>query len=393
MKNKIAVIGIGTAGITSLCHLLAFLPENWEIYSIYDPNIPILGIGESTTTAIPATLYNGTGFNLLEDQKFLDSTIKNGVKYVGWREQDFFSKLIPPAHGIHFNNFKLKDFAFSRFEIKWGDKFKIITGKITNLENHKDYAKLFIENEVYDFDWIVDCRGYPESYDEYIISDIIPVNHCLVHMIPEPGDWPWTYHKAHRNGWMFGIPLTTRQGWGYLYNDKITEKADAVEDICERFDLKKENCNFREFAFKNYYARNFLEDRILKNGNRALFYEPIEAMSGFFYDQVMRHFFDFLQGNLVAERLNTELTRIAEDLETFIAYIYHGGSTYSSEFWKITSEKCTQKIKDDARFDLYVSLLKELSPSQKSEQRLYGIFNSPNWFDFDRNLGYHLLTA
>jgi hypothetical protein len=393
MKNKIAVLGVGTAGITSLSHLLAFLGENWEVTCIYDPDTPILGIGESTTTAIPKTLYAGTDFNVLEDYTYLDATIKNGVKYVGWREQDFFSKLLPPCHGIHFNNFKLKDFAFSRFRIKWGDKFRTITGNITDLENHENHAALVIENKLYKFDWIVDCRGYPTDYDGYVISDIIPVNHCLVHMIPESGSWPWTYHKAHRNGWMFGIPLTTRQGWGYLYNDKITEKADAIDDICQRFDLKKENCNFREFAFKNYYAKKFLEGRILKNGNRALFYEPIEAMSGFFYDQVMRHFYDLLQGSLGEKTFNVELTRIAEDLETFIAYIYHGGSTYKSDFWSITSEKCAEKIKNDTRFNLYVSLLQQLTPSQRSEQRLYGIFSSPNWFDFDRNLGYHLLTA
>jgi hypothetical protein len=30
---------------------------------------------------------------------------------------------------------------------------------------------------------------------------------------------------------MFGIPLKTRQGWGYLYNDTITSKEDALEEI------------------------------------------------------------------------------------------------------------------------------------------------------------------
>ena len=393
MKNRIVVLGVGTAGITSLCHLLAFLPEDWQVFSIYDPETPILGIGESTTTAIPTSLYLRTGFTLLEDRDQLDATVKNGVKYTGWREQNFFSKLVPPGHGIHFNNFRLKDFAFESFSQRWGDKFQIITGKISSLENSDRSATVIMGDEKHKFDWVVDCRGYPEDYSDYIISNVIPVNHCLVHMIPEAGEWPWTYHTAHRNGWMFGIPLTTRQGWGYLYNDTITERRDAEDDIRERFDIGKKDLQLREFAFKNYYAKHFLEGRILKNGNRALFYEPIEAMSGFFYDQVMRHFYDLLQGSMIEEQFNSELTRIAEDLETFIAYIYHGGSNYDSDFWKITSEKCRSKIENDQRFNWYVSLLKELTPSQRSEQRLYGIFNSPNWFDFDRNLGYHLLTA
>ena len=49
---KIAVLGVGTAGITSLCHLLGWLPSTVEITSIYDPNIKILGIGESSTPDI-----------------------------------------------------------------------------------------------------------------------------------------------------------------------------------------------------------------------------------------------------------------------------------------------------------------------------------------------------
>ena len=48
MMNKLAVIGVGSAGIQSLCHFLAWLDKSWEIYSIHSPKIPISGIGEST---------------------------------------------------------------------------------------------------------------------------------------------------------------------------------------------------------------------------------------------------------------------------------------------------------------------------------------------------------
>lgn len=390
-QQKLAILGVGTAGITTACHFLAFLPENWQVFSIYDPNTPILGIGESTTTAIPTQLYNGTQFTLLKDHTELDATLKNGVKYTGWRDHDFFSNLIPPCHGIHFNNFKLKEFAFSRFENLWKDKFQVLLGKIDNIINLPNKAVVEIDTNKYDFDYVIDCRGYPEDYTEYNISENIPVNHCLVHMKPEPGDWNWTYHVAHRNGWMFGIPLTTRQGWGYLYNDKITSRDDAVDDLCERFDLTKDKAEFREFSFKNYYAKEFITGRVIKNGNRALFYEPIEAMSGFFYDQVNRHLLDHLLGNLSQHYMNQELTRIAEDMETFICYIYHGGSTYNSDFWSKTKENTTKKIQIDQRFNWYIELLSDLTPSIKSEQRLFGVFNSPNWLDFDRNLGYNYI--
>jgi len=137
-KLKIAVLGVGTAGLTSLSHLLSWVP-NAEIYSIHDPNTPILGIGESTTVSIPDNLYIGTGFNLLEDGHELDATPKFGVKYVGWRDHDFHSLIIPPSQAIHFNNFKLKDFCFKRFEQRWGYKFKVIMVKVEAVDREVDY--------------------------------------------------------------------------------------------------------------------------------------------------------------------------------------------------------------------------------------------------------------
>ena len=46
-----------------------------------------------------------------------------------------------------------------------------------------------------------------------------------------PGDWEYTYHIAHKNGWMFGLPLQNRTGWGYLYNSKITSQLEAQDDV------------------------------------------------------------------------------------------------------------------------------------------------------------------
>ena len=392
-KKRIAVVGVGTAGITSLSHLLAWLPENLEVYSIHDPNTPILGIGESTTVAIPNNLFLGTRFTMLRDGEYLDATIKHGVKYVGWRDHEFYSNIFPPSHGIHFNNFKLKDFSFNRFKEIWGDKFIEVHAKINDIVTDNNFSFVITDTERLKFDYVIDCRGYPTDYTECHISDVIPVNHCLVNMIPTPGNWEWTYHTAHRNGWMFGIPLKTRQGWGYLYNDNITSREDAVDDIAERFNTPKNKLTLKEFSFKNYFAKEFLVGKVLKNGNRALFFEPLEAMSGYFYDQVMKHFFDVLLGVRTSSEINHELTRIAEDLETFIAYMYHGGSTYDSKFWQVTKAKCSKHIQENERFNWYMDLLKDsASMRDRTDLKLYGTWNSTNWIDFDKNLGYHYVT-
>jgi hypothetical protein len=391
--KKIAVLGVGTAGLTSISHCLTWLPEGCQVYSISDPSTPILGIGESTTVTIPKNLFLGTKFTLFRDSDSLDATVKKGVKYVGWRDHDWHSHILPPNYGIHFNNFKLKEFCFDRFKSIWGDKFQPVYGKISQIENQKDTAVVVMPDAVLEFDYIIDCRGYPEDYTEYEQPTSIAVNHCLVNMIPTPGDWDWTYHVAHRNGWMFGIPLKTRQGWGYLYNDTITEKADAVDDIAERFKTHPKNLELKEFSFKNYYAKKFLDGRILKNGNRALFLEPIEALSGWFYDEVIKNFFDVLYEKSDELTCNARLIRTAEDTVTFVSYIYHGGSNYNSEFWKQTTAKCSDRIKNDPRFQLYIDAMNAVPMHERSYNRSYGIFAHLSWIDFDKQLGYNYLNS
>ena len=390
---KIAVLGIGTAGLTSLSHCLAHLDETWQVYSISDPSTPILGIGESTTPAIPGILYNGTRFTLLQDSGELDATVKYGVKYTGWREKDFFSKIVPPHHAIHFNNFRLKEFCFNRFKKIWGEKFISIYGKITDVVSNTESVTVELDDAILEFDYVVDCRGYPDDYTDYTLSKSIPVNHCLVHAINTPGDWNYTFHQAHANGWMFGIPLKTRQGWGYLYNDTVTSRKDAVDDIANIFKTDKDKLDLREFSFKTYYANKFLEGRVLKNGNRALFFEPMEALSGSFYTAVMSSFISLVNKDINEDHLNQSLTNTAQDFENFICYVYHGGSTYDSEFWNMAKNQCSEHLKNSKRFKEFTSLIKEVTPHQNaSGATSWPPFLTANWLDFDRDLGYNYFT-
>jgi len=392
MKKKIAVVGTGTAGIVSLSFCLSHIPSDWEVHSVYDPSIPILGIGESTQSSIPHVLYEGARFTLLKDAHELDATIKHGVKYVGWRNHDIFTNILPPSHAMHFNNFKLKEFCFRRFKDIWKDKFFVCETKVLDIVNEESCAKIITNEKDLKYDYVIDCRGYPENYTEYNIEDSILVNHCLVHTIKTPGNWNWTYHIAHRNGWMFGIPLMTRQGWGYLYNDTITEKSDAIDDISERFKIKKEELNLKEFSFKNYSAKKFIDHRIIKNGNRALFLEPIEAMSGMFYDGLIRNAFDVIFDFKTEDDANKIIIDGANFIVTFISFIYHGGSLYDSSFWKMAKEKCNFRLSKDDHFNMCLNHLKNKNIEDRTKRDGFGMFTTPSWVDFDKQFMYNYIT-
>jgi len=389
---KIAVIGTGTAGVLSLSRLISGCPPNYHFYSINDPNTPILGIGESTTIAGPNALWLGTRFSLMTDSQELDATIKLGVRYTGWREHDFDSHIPPPYAAMHFNNFRIKEFSFERMRGLWGERFHEIIGRVDAIDNNENCAKLHMDSgDVLEFDYVMDCRGYPEDYSDYHQA-IIPVNHCLVNTINKPGAWEYTWHVAHRNGWMFGIPLSTRQGWGYLYNDTITEREDAVDDIAERFKTSPSDLKLKEFKFKNYRAKTYFEGRLIKNGNRALFFEPLEALSGTFYNHVNEYFIGYLAGQESMEQVNENLHNIAEDIEWFIAYIYHGGSNYNSKFWDITKEKMSNFLSSNVRFQEHRGMMTSIGDYESAQNYPRAIFPTVNWRNFDRDLGYNYWT-
>jgi predicted dehydrogenase len=83
---RIAVIGIGSAGIQTLAHFLPFLPVDSEMVAIYDPAIKNLGIGESTNPSFTTAIERGLNFDILNDLDKLDGTYKLGTTYINWRD-------------------------------------------------------------------------------------------------------------------------------------------------------------------------------------------------------------------------------------------------------------------------------------------------------------------
>jgi len=381
---KIAVIGVGTVGIMSLSHLLAYLPDECCIVSIYDPKMPMLGIGETSQPGMVENLFHGADFTLLNDAHELDATIKLGATWKDWREHEFSPAIRPPAYAMHFNNFKLKDFCFGRFKKKWKSKFNIIEGSVLDVQNVYNSVSVKVDDSEHFFDFVIDCRGYPEEYsDEYELINM-HVNHCLGYLDPTPGDWNTTINQAHPNGWMFRLPLQTRQNWGYLYNDKITTRDEALDNFSTLMNCDVGDLKLGEFTFNHYRAKKILNGRILKNGNRALFYEPLEAGAGFYYEMILRYFVDFFHNRYNEEQVNASLYLIAIDLENFLNFVYQGGSTFDSKFWSAAKVNAASALNNQRWHDT-VTLIK----SSKNHESV-ATWHVDHWHMWDENLNYNL---
>jgi hypothetical protein len=340
---KIAVIGTGTVGVLSVCHFLGYT-KDVEVVCIHNPKKNILGIGESSTVRMTELLWNSLKFNINFDGEDLQCTFKAGVKFKNWRKHDFISPMIPPSYGIHFDNFKLAEVIFSKAHEKYGKRFSELKIDVESMDQNDNEV---IINKTYKFDYVIDCRGFPKDYSNYTMVDL-PINHCLVHAVNEPGDWNFTYHTAHKNGWMFGIPLQKRQGWGYLYNDTITSKENALENFREITKRDITLDNIREYMFKPFKAKKYADGRILLNGNSSLFYEPIEAISGGFYDTLNIFYYEYIFNKTFNEKdINLNIDYMADKYVNFISYLYHGGSIYNTDFWNYAKKICTKNLKNN----------------------------------------------
>lgn len=392
MKKRLAVIGVGSAGIVSLGHFCTWLDNSWEITSIYDPSIQTLGIGESTNSNFVTVLENAIDFTYELDIKELDATLKYGTKFIDWRDESWINPLIEGSVALHFNTNKLKDLALPRLAKKWPNKFKILEGTVSSLDQTTNLATVTVDSKIYEFDYVIDCRGFPEDYSNYIMSDCSLVNHCIVHDQEKFDPIVYTEHYATKNGWMFGVPLSNRKSYGYLYNDSITSKEDAISDMSKILKIPKSKLTTREYAFKPYYAKEVLEGRILKNGNRALFFEPISATSIYMYVRICKMFFEFLNSKYNQVDINQQFRNDLEDLEVVISYYYHGGSKYDTEFWEKSKTNAFNKLEGNCKFYYLVTELKRLYDDGTPFDFPGMIFPANPWFKLDRLFGYNYFT-
>tara|TARA_S200002703_G_scaffold83318_2_gene71765 strand:+ start:2805 stop:3950 length:1146 start_codon:yes stop_codon:yes gene_type:complete len=368
---KIAVLGTGTVGVMSVLHFLRYL-DNSEITCIYNPNKKILGIGESSNVQLPHLLYHSVKFNVFINSDELSSTVKLGVLYKNWRKKEFISPILPTNYAMHFDNFALSEKMFDRAKKIYGKRFKILNKDIREIkQNDKEVTILFNKGKK-TYDYVIDCRGYPEDYSNYHMITSLPINRAFVNLIPKPGNWDYTYHYAHKNGWMFGIPLTHRQGWGYLFNDKITSEQEAVNEINQIFKSNKTKKDLRDFNFKPYRAKKFLEGRIIKNGNRAIFYEPMEALSGVYYDGLNKFFYDYINKQIDQETVNEILDVKAKQYENFICYVYNQGSIYKTKFWKDVKKSTDKHLKNN---EIWNKTLNTLNNNQDNLDLTWPFYN------------------
>src|SRR6187551_367144 len=397
MKRKLGVVGVGSAGLLNLMHLCVWLDKSWEVYSIHDPKKKILGIGESTNGGFVDLLERATNFSIAHpaDVSALGATLKFGSRFVDWRPHQWINPLLNGNVAVHFNNRNLKDFTYERLTRLWPDQFRTLEGDVESLDDRGDKVSLTIDGREHDFDYVVDCRGTPDSFDNYVISDCTLLDRCIVHRVDEYDYEPFTDHIATKNGWMFGVPLQGWKTYGYLYSQKITDKAAALRDMQERLGVATLDAAHyeQEYVLRSYYAKQLVSGRVCKNGNRALFFEPLVANSIFLYLRANRLIFDYIVNGVSAEQTNSTFVKSVQEMEDVISYYYQGGSMHPTEFWKAATQAAQHRLGQRREFLEYLGRLRAMKAEGTLHRAPVYAWAPHTWQVVDAQLGYNYVEG
>jgi hypothetical protein len=143
------------------------------------------------------------------------------------------------------------------------------------------------------------------------------------------------------------------------------------------------------YSFRCYYANELISGRVCKNGNKALFFEPLIANSMFLYIYAARLIYDHIAGSQEASRCNELFVKSVQEMEDVISYYYRGGSNFETEFWKTSAERAARRLARRPQFTEYLQKLKGLKTRGIMHAAPSYAFSPQTWQVVDAALGYH----
>lgn len=319
---KIAVVGKGTAGVLAFNHLKHYTDA--EVICYYTSNKKEQSVGEGSQLFLPQELYKTLGLEFHDVQELFDATYKKAIKYEGFGKTDYYHTFEMPNLSIHFNAVKLQKYIFDKYESNFVEKYV------------QSYDQI-------DADYIVDCTGQPNDFEDHNIAEYIPVNTAVVKQCYVTKPFDYTLTKARPYGWVFAIPLQNRVSFGYLYDRSINTN-EEVEDDLNRVIKELKYTPFTDaktIEFNNYYRKNNYEENVFFNGNASFFLEPMEATSLTTVDKINRTIFDIIYRGKDIKDANNEYQTWFKEVQDIITMHYLPTPKYDTEFWKTAKEKAT----------------------------------------------------
>jgi tryptophan halogenase len=317
---KICIVGGGSAGWMTASTLIKAYPD-WDITLVESPNVPTVGVGESTTQFFRHWLH----FLGLRDEEWMphcDATYKLSVRFhnfhkIGddpWQYPFGNPRSICTPDVWFYNAYRYKwsyakfatDYWMSAkcadenllpvstpdFNIKTQSGFHFDAVKFANWlrDNYatprgvkhilKHVDKSILEE---DYDLFFDCTGFKSLLNdsEWIdYSEYLPNNRAWVtrkqYVDPVNEMVPVTDCTALSSGWVWNVPTWGRIGTGYNFCNKYITEEDALQEFIQYLDVD-DNQKFRLVEYKTGRKKEVWNGKVISIGLSAGFIEPLES--------------------------------------------------------------------------------------------------------------------
>jgi hypothetical protein len=413
---KICIIGTGVAGLLS-CNFLSASPLVDEVILIGSPNIPTIGVGESTTLSMNA-LMDKCGISLNEFVRETDASVKYGVYYKDWSKKDYihyfkspipwyregidpdaYSRILankdPDVHiheligenlfkEINNNNVLLnteeywlswhfeasKGIEFLMSKCKNNQKVTFISANVVDCLFEGDYIRTItlddgrkISSDYYintSGKWDFNTKIFKEEYES--LSDVLLTNKALFIPLEYQNKrnqcHPYTVAKTMRYGWRWITPTYSRIGTGYVFSDAYVSEDEIINEFLN--DIGDLNLQPNVVDFSPRYNKKTFRKNSCSIGMANGFLEPLDA-PGIAIMSTILHEFEFVL-RIFSEKKFHAYDQKLEILNKYIESTFKWWCSFILCQYKTCHRTDTEFWKDhkNVNFEYYNALISNL---------------------------------
>jgi len=424
--KHIVVVGAGSAGLLAGLTFQQVIPDG-KVTIVRSPKIPVIGVGESTTPAMPQYLHKSLNIDVLEFTQQVDPVWKMGNRfYFGDQSRKYFDYSFQPAmeqtapelrknvmyyllegdmrgfclasgmmeqcrapffrdpqgkltnwssFGYHIDNQKflayLEKIALKRgVEIKEADVCDVRqapNGDITHL--------VFEGGGEIEADFFVDCSGFhgrliKKVYDVPFVSygDNLYCDRAVI------GSWerdhpiePFTTSISMKHGWCWNIELQDRVTRGYVHSSAFCSEDEAIEEL--KAMTPQLGDDVRAISFPSGRLERHWVNNVVAIGNSSGFVEPIEATALLVVTDQLKYVSKALLDSygdvpdMMRDRECERVRAVWDDICDFIVAHYKFNKHFDTPFWK----QCRSELSLGSATEFY-EYYKEVGPSTLSSR-------------------------
>lgn len=286
----------------------------------------------------------------------------------------------PPYRGVanyayHFDAKKFAELLADNAKSRFGISYKQKTITSARIDEQGFISALnYADGETEEFDFYIDCSGFSALLIGTTLgvkfvdkSAQIVADQALALQVPTDPHadiFPYTKATAHKAGWIWDIPLTTRRGTGFVYSSAHMSEQEAVAEFARYHGADFREANVRKIPMKAGYREKFWQKNCVALGLAQGFVEPLEATSIVITDRcaaIIAKLLPDYQENIEAraQQVNRRVEQIWEKVIDFIQLHYFISDRRDSEFWR----DCTEAKKISDALSERLSLWKHSTPT------------------------------